>query len=63
MILNINRQEIGQDSIEAYFYGYANIYNQISKDEFEFFVFVIENYGKPDTEAYYNNLIYKWYAK
>lgn len=54
---------VGQSSIEAYFYGYEIIYEQIKKEEFEFFVIVIENYGAENSDVYYNNLIYKWYAK
>ncbi len=53
----------GENAIEAYFYGYNTIYKQIEKDEFEFFVIVIENYGAENSDVYYNNLIYKWYNK
>ena len=52
----------GENAIEAYFYGYNTIYTQIEKDEFEFFVIVIENYGVENSDVYYNNLIYKWYS-
>lgn len=54
---------VGPSAIEAYFYGYEIIYNQIKTEEFEFFVIVIENYGAENSDVYYNNLIYKWYAK
>lgn len=54
---------MGETAIEAYFYGYDIIYDQIGKDEFDFFVMVIEYYGAENSDAYYNNLIYKWYAK
>lgn len=53
----------GIESIEAYYYGYDSIYKKIGKDEFDFFVLVIQNYGAEDTEAFYNNLMYKWYSK
>ncbi len=53
----------GIEAIEAYYYGYNNIYEKVGKDEFDFFVLVIQNYGAEDTEAFYNNLMYKWYSK
>ena len=53
----------GKEAIHAYFYGYDDIYNQVGKTEFEFFVLVIENYGVENSNVYYNNLIYKWYSK
>lgn len=51
-----------EKAIDAYFYGYQDIYDSISSDEFEFFVSVIENYDVENSEAYYNNMIFKWYA-
>lgn len=53
----------GKDAIDAYFYGYDNIYKQIEKEEFEFFVILIENFGEESSDVYYNNLMYKWNAK
>lgn len=53
---------LGKDSIKAYFYGYDIVFKKINPDEFDFFVIVIENYGAQNSEAYYNNLILKWYA-
>ena len=49
-------------AIDAFFYGYQNIYNLIPKEEFDFFVVVIENYGMDNSEVYYNNLMYKFYS-
>ena len=49
-------------AIDSFFYGYQNIYNLIPKEEFDFFVIVIENYGMENSEAYYNNLMYKFYS-
>ena len=43
---------VGQSAIEAYFYGYEIIYNQIKTEEFEFFVIVIENYGAENSDVY-----------
>ena len=51
------------DAINAYFYGYDTIYGKVTKPEFDFFVAVIENFDEQNSEAYYNNLIFKWYAK
>lgn len=51
-----------EDSIEAYFYGYDFIYSKISKPELDFFVAVLENFGEENSEVYYNNLTWKWYA-
>lgn len=51
-----------EDAIYAYFYGYDSIYNQISKEEFELYVIVLENYGAENSDVYYNNLMYKWNA-
>ena len=53
---------VGIDSIKDYFYGYDEIYNYVGKNEFEFWVIVIENYGAKNSDVYYNNLILKWYA-
>lgn len=53
---------LGEDALEAYYYGYDNIYEKISKDELDFFVVVLENYGAENSDVYYNNLILKWYA-
>lgn len=52
----------GISSLKAYFYGYDEIYNYIQKDEFDFFVRVIDNYGAENSDCFYNNLILKWYA-
>lgn len=54
---------VGQNAIEAYFYGYDIIYEQINQEELDFFAIVIENYGAENSDVYYNNLLYKWYAK
>ena len=54
---------VAEEAINAYFYGYDNIYKKINNDEFEFFVIVIENIEEDNAEVYYNNLIYKWYAE
>lgn len=51
------------DAIDAYFYGYNTIYSKVTKPEFDFFVTVIENINEQNSEAYYNNLVLKWYAK
>ncbi len=53
----------GVDSINAYFYGYDTLYSKVGKPEFDFFVVVVENISEENSEAYYNNLILKWYAK
>lgn len=53
----------GEEVINAYFYGYENIFEKTSEEEFDFFVIVIENMGKENSDIYYNNLIYKWYSK
>lgn len=54
---------VGEEAINAYFYGYEHIYEKINQDEFDFWVTtVLENYGAENSEAYYNNLILKWYA-
>ena len=53
----------GVDSINAYFYGYDALYSKVGKPEFDFFVVVVENISEENSEAYYNNLILKWYAK
>ena len=52
----------GEKAIKAYFYGYNTIYKLIAKDEFEFFVLLIENFEAENSEVYYNNLIFKWYS-
>ena len=49
-------------AIDAYFYGYENIYDFIPKEEFDFFVTVIQNYNMDNFDIYYNNLIYKFYS-
>lgn len=51
-----------EDAIESYFYGYDSMYQKVSKPELDFFVTVLENFGAENSEAYYNNLILKWYA-
>lgn len=53
---------VGQEAIKAYFYGYESIYNKVGRDEFDFYVIVIQHYNEENSEAYYNNLIFKWYA-
>lgn len=53
---------VGQKAIEAYFYGYNIIYDNINSDEFDFFVIVLENYDTENSDIFYNNLIFKWYA-
>ena len=53
----------GVDSINAYFYGYDSLYSKVGKTEFDFFVVVVDNISEENSEAYYNNLILKWYAK
>jgi len=53
---------MGEEAIEAYFYGYDKVYQKLGKNEFDFFVLVIENYGLENSIAYYNNLILRWYA-
>lgn len=52
----------GETAIEAYFYGYDEIYKQIGEDEFNFFILVTNNLDKEYAEVYYNNMIFKWYA-
>lgn len=54
---------IGTDAISAYFYGYDKIYENLNKDEFEFFVFTLDNQDIEYFNAFYNNTIYKWYAE
>ena len=54
----------GSDSIQAYFYGYENIYKTIPQDEFEFWIMVVEYYNTlKNSEKFYDNLILKWYSK
>ena len=53
---------LGAESIKAYFYGYDTVFKKINPDEFDFFVIVIENYGAQNSDVYYNNLVWKWYA-
>ncbi len=52
-----------EKAIEAYFYGYTDIYKEIPKDELDFFVLVLENYGMQYSVQYYNNIVYKWYME
>lgn len=53
---------VGTKAIEAYFYGYDTIYHSIGKDEFDFFVIVLDHYEVENSDVFYNNLMYKWYA-
>lgn len=60
---------VGLKAIDAYFYGYQEIYDMLNYDEFELFVLiVIEFFGRDDVNSYnnslilYNNLIFKWYS-
>lgn len=53
----------GISSIKAYFYGYDVIFDSVETDEFNMFVWTIENYNSAETAvAFYNNLVLKWNA-
>lgn len=54
---------VGTDAILAYFYGYDEIYKNLNKDEFEFFVFILDDQNIEYFSAFYNNIICKWYAE
>lgn len=53
---------MGEKAINAYFYNYDEIDNEIGEVELEFFVKMIENFGQPNTNVCYQAMIWKWYA-
>ncbi len=49
-----------EDAIKAYFYGYDELLQKISRDELELFVQSLANYDDDMGFLILNNLIYKW---
>ncbi len=51
----------GDKAIEAYFYGYDDIYKAIPKEEFDFWIAVVDNFDE-GVKEYYDDLMLKWYS-
>lgn len=51
----------GDEAIKAYFYGYEAIYKAIPKEEFNFWIAIVDNFDD-NYKEYYDNLLFKWYS-
>lgn len=51
----------GDKAIKTYFYGYEDIYKAIPKEEFDFWIAIVDNFDDGFKE-YYDDLMLKWYS-
>ena len=53
-----------EDAIKAYWQGWERFFidERLNKEEMDFYVLVVANYGQENSEAYFNNLVLKWEA-
>lgn len=50
-----------EDAIRAYYYGYSDLWQKVGKDEFDFWVYSLENYDSNDIAMICaNNFLNKW---
>lgn len=59
-LLNIFQEE----AMKGYWYGWEKFFidQKVNKEEMDFYVLVVANYGQENSEAYFNNLMLKWEA-